>query len=141
MIFQKWLKRTIFQFGFEYYFYLCQLNVFFKYTLLVWNLRKIFFSSTINISFAKVAISTEFLLATSEIQSSMATFSTNTEYHISVILKFSCIFTKNVLNSSGILWIDNDHQIILRAWVIINYNHLAEFHHHLIIVRFNIPKL
>jgi hypothetical protein len=61
------------------------------------------FSSTINISFAKVAISTEFLLATSEIQSSMATFSTNTEYHISVILKFSCIFTKNVLNSSGIL--------------------------------------
>jgi hypothetical protein len=44
----------------------CQLNVFFKYMLLVWNLTKIF-PSTINISLAKVAIATEFLLATSEI--------------------------------------------------------------------------
>ena len=37
-----------------------------KYTLPVWNLTKIF-SSTVNISFAKVVIATEFLLATSEI--------------------------------------------------------------------------
>ena len=53
---------------------------FFKYTLLVWNWTKIF-SSTVNISFAKVAIATEFLSATSEVYSpmvSVATFSANT---------------------------------------------------------------
>jgi hypothetical protein len=42
------------------------------------------FLSTVNISFAKVAITTEFLLATSEVYSPMAnvaTFSANTDAH------------------------------------------------------------
>ena len=63
------------------FIYILSAERFFKYTLLVWNLTKIF-SSTVNISFAKVAIATEFLLATSEVYSpmaSVATFSANTD--------------------------------------------------------------
>ena len=48
------------------FIYILSAERFFKYTLLVWNLTKNF-SSTINILFAKVAITTEFLLARSEI--------------------------------------------------------------------------
>ena len=49
-----WMTINLGQFFFYCFSTFCQLNVFFfKYALLVWNLTKYFFSSTVNISFAK----------------------------------------------------------------------------------------
>ena len=77
------------------FIYILSAERFFKYKLLVWNWRKIFFS-TVNISLAKVAITTEFVLATSEVYSPMAnvvTFSANTDAH-SLGIQYN---TKNIL--------------------------------------------
>jgi hypothetical protein len=68
------------------FIYILSAERFFKYTLLVWNLAKIF-SSTVNISFANVANAAEFLLATSEVYSPMANvaiFSANTDWNIQI---------------------------------------------------------
>ena len=58
----------------------CQLDVF-SNTRYWFEIEQRFFSNTVNISFAKVVIATEFLLAISEVYSpmaSVATFSANT---------------------------------------------------------------